>query len=29
VAFELTAVVLLMLLAYAWYTKRKGQEAML
>ena len=29
VAFELTAVVLLLLLAYAWYTKRKGQEAML
>ena len=29
VAFELTAVVLLLLMAYAWYTKRKGQEAML
>lgn len=29
VAFELTAVVLLLLLAYAWYTKRKGQEALL
>ena len=29
VAFELTAVVLVLLLAYAWYTKRKGQEAML
>lgn len=29
VAFELTAVVLLLLLTYASYTKRKGQEAML
>ena len=29
VAFELTAVVLVLLLAYAWYTKRKGQESML
>ena len=29
VAFELTAVVLLLLLAYAIYTKRKGQEALL
>jgi spermidine/putrescine transport system permease protein len=29
VAFELTAVVLLLLLAYAFYTKRKGQEALL
>lgn len=29
VAFELTAVVLVLLLAYAWYTKRKGQEALL
>ena len=29
IAFELTAVVLLLLLAYAWYTRRKGQEAML
>ena len=29
VAFELTAVVLVLLLAYAWYTKRKGQEVML
>jgi spermidine/putrescine transport system permease protein len=29
VAFELTAVVLMLLMAYAWYTKRKGQEAML
>lgn len=29
VAFELTAVVLLLLLSYAWYTKRKGQESML
>ncbi len=29
VAFELTAVVLVLLLAHAWYTKRKGQEAML
>lgn len=29
VAFELTAVVLVLLLAYAWYTKKKGQEAML
>lgn len=29
VAFELTAVVLVLLLAYAWYTKKKGHEAML
>ena len=29
VAFELTTVVLLLLLAYAWYTKKKGHEAML
>lgn len=29
VAFELTAIVLVLLLAYAWYTRRKGQEAML
>jgi spermidine/putrescine transport system permease protein len=29
VAFELTAVVLVMLLGYAFYTKSKGQEAML
>ncbi len=29
VAFELTAVVLMLLMAYAFYTKRKGQEAML
>ncbi len=29
VAFELTAVVLVLLLVYAWYTKRKGQEVML
>jgi spermidine/putrescine transport system permease protein len=29
VAFEVTAVVLLLLLAYAFYTKRKGQEALL
>ena len=29
VAFELTAVVLVLLLGYAWYTKRKGQEVML
>ena len=29
IAFELTAVVLVLLLAYAWYTKRKGHEAML
>lgn len=29
VAFELTAVVLVLLLAYAVYTKKKGQEAML
>ncbi len=29
IAFELTAVVLLLLLAYAWWSKKKGQEAML
>lgn len=29
VAFELTAVVLILLLAYAWWSKKKGQEAML
>ena len=29
IAFQLTAVVLMLLLAYAVYTKRKGQEAML
>ena len=29
VAFELTAIVMVLLMAYAWYTKRKGQEAML
>ena len=29
IAFELMAVVLVLLMAYAWYTKRKGQEAML
>jgi len=29
IAFELTAVVLALLLAYAWYTKKKGQEVLL
>ncbi|MEO8276361.1 MAG: ABC transporter permease [Thermoanaerobaculia bacterium] len=29
IAFELTAVVLVLLLGYAWYTKRKGQEVLL
>lgn len=29
IAFELTAVVLLLLFAYAWWSKKKGQEAML
>jgi spermidine/putrescine transport system permease protein len=29
IAFELTALVLVLLLAYAFYTKRKGQEALL
>ncbi|HMP76832.1 MAG TPA: ABC transporter permease [Kiritimatiellia bacterium] len=29
VAFELTAVVLALLLAYAWWSKKKGQESML
>ncbi|MGH9464914.1 MAG: ABC transporter permease [Thermoanaerobaculia bacterium] len=29
VAFELMAVVLLLLLAYAWYARRKGQEVLL
>jgi spermidine/putrescine transport system permease protein len=29
VAFELTAVVLLLLLAYGWYAKRRGQETVL
>ncbi|MCO5044946.1 MAG: ABC transporter permease [Kiritimatiellae bacterium] len=29
IAFELTAVVLVLLLAYAWWSKKKGQEAML
>ena len=29
IAFELTAVVLVLLMAYAWYAKRKGHETML
>jgi spermidine/putrescine transport system permease protein len=29
IAFELTAIVLVLLLAYAFYTKKKGQEALL
>lgn len=29
IAFELTALVLVLLLGYAWYTKKKGQEALL
>ena len=29
IAFELTAVVLVLLMAYAWWTKRKGQEVLL
>ncbi len=29
IAFELTAVVLVLLMAYAWWSKKKGQEAML
>jgi spermidine/putrescine transport system permease protein len=29
VAFELTAVVLVLLMAYAWYTKKRGQESLL